>query len=729
MTWSWAFGEDLPRWVLVGACLLGVSSVVLLVWEVARRGPAAYATLGSGMAGLALGLLAVLRPARVASREIVVLPRVVVLLDESRRLELPAEAGSRREVALRALTALGRRSATARFEWLGFGEGEPKRLPAEPMARGSTTASDLESAALHLAQSSGERAQAIVVVSDGRLAGSSGNPGDTGLSSALRALDAPVHTVAVATRAPEDASVRAVRAVGSSVAHQSFRLRVDVGCQGPNCERLPVSVREPRQGAEPAELGRGVAETRDGVGTVEFEITLDRAGIRIVEVGIEAPPGDRIPENDRRFLTFRVMREHVRLLHVAGRPTYDVRALRRWLKSDESIDLVAFFILRSPHEEPPAEDEETALIRFPVGELFTEHLSSFDAVLLQDIDAVTYHIAEHLPRLASYVEAGGGLVMLGGPSAFAGGGYAGSALGRVLPVELHGQAQSFDGGEFVPRYTDEGRAAPALRALRQLSGDELPVQVGANLLGRARPRALVLWEHPRLTVGGRPMPVLALGEAGEGRAIALGVDGTHLLAFSEAAARIGGRGYGALWDGLVGWLMRDPRFEAVRVELARDCVAGQPAALRVIRLGGSDGAVDVTIARLGVLGQSAIHRRVDQPGSGPVEVAIDPLESGGYTAEVRVGAAPPTRFDFACERGGDAWSDSRPDPERLRQISRVTGGRAVGPGDADQLPLPAPTRIAAERRVTPLVPTWVWTLAAAVMLGAHWLVRRRAGLV
>ena len=33
-----------------------------------------------------------------------------------------------------------------------------------------------------------------------------------------------------------------------------------------------------------------------------------------------------------------VARERVRVLHVAGRPTYDVRALRTWLKSNASVD-------------------------------------------------------------------------------------------------------------------------------------------------------------------------------------------------------------------------------------------------------------------------------------------------------------------------------------------------------------------------------------------------------
>ena len=107
---------------------------------------------------------------------------------------------------------------------------------------------------------------------------------------------------------------------------------------------------------------------------------------------------------------------------------------------------------------------------------------------------------------------------------------------------------------------------------------------------------------------------------------------------------------------------------------------------------------------------------------------MGPLEAGGYTARARIGAAPPTRHDFACERGGEAWADSRPDPERLERIAVATGGQSVAADALSQLPLPAPTEVAAERHVSPLLPPWLWALSAAFALGGHWVVRRRGGL-
>jgi hypothetical protein len=261
-----------------------------------------------------------------------------------------------------------------------------------------------------------------------------------------------------------------------------------------------------------------------------------------------------------------------------------------------------------------------------------------------------------------------------------------------------------------------------------LYGDDLPEMPGSNTLGKAREGAIVLWEHPKRKTNGGAMPVLALGEAGDGRAIALGVDGTHLLAFSEMAAEAGGRGFGALWDGLLGWLMRDPRYEPARMELTDECVAGQPVTLRLIRLPGSQGDVEVTALRLGVDPGKPIVRKVAAGQNNPVEIELGLLKPGGYTVEARIGRAPPTRFDFACEPAGASWSDTRPDPERLRRIAAVTGGKAVTANDVRSLPMPEATEVAAERHVSPIVPPWAWTLSAALMLGMHWLLRRRGGL-
>jgi uncharacterized membrane protein len=733
-TKTWAITDDVAGWVVVVTAVLLVAAIGLLIHELSSRRQRSWLIFASGILAAACVALAAVRPVVVEARANLVGPRIVVLVDQSRRMKLPDGDTTRLERAAGAARQVVDHFENARSSVLGFGEG-----PLEPLAIGpdATLASrgsrsDLSAAVRELAGAAGERPRAVVVVSDGRFSRPLGDLDDPALREAVNTLGVPVHTVSVTDETPNDASIRGVRAAGVAVAHQPLAVTVEVGCAGElECARIPVRIRELRDGVAPAELASGVAEIKDGIGTVELEITLDRAGGRVLEISLQAPTGDQIAENDTRHMTFVVARDRIRLLHLAGRPTYDVRALRRWLKSDESVDVVAFFILRdSDGDEPGAPSFELALIHFPVDELFTEHLRSFDAVILQDIDAVRYRLTGYLARLAAYVELGGGLIMVGGPSSFAGGNYAGTPLDSILPVEQPQDDKPFDSKAFVPRYTEAGHAAEVTRPIRELLGDQLPEMVGTNYLGQARPGAIVLWEHPELMAAGKSMPVLALGEAGDGRTIALSVDSTHRLAFSPMAATVAGRAYGALWDGLLGWLMRDPRYEAARVEVVGECIEGEPGTtLRVTRLPGMRGPLELSLAPLTQAASQPLVRQIPGDSTEPVEIHVPGLKAGGYTAKARIGEAPPSRHDFACERGGAAWADSRPDRPRLDAIARVSGGTSVGLDGIDDLPLPEATRVAAQREVAPVAPPWVWTLAAAVLLGLHWVARRNSGLL
>jgi uncharacterized membrane protein len=733
VTKTFGLSADLSFSATIAALVVGALALLLLGVELRRhRADGSLLVALSGMIASALAMCALLRPVSIATRGSLVGPRVAVLVDRSRSVLLPDAGQPRERREAEALATLAKSASGARIALHSFGEGPP--LPFESVeanpARGMR--SDLATALHDVLARSDETPGAVVVISDGRLDTPAAASLEREMAQAEDGRSVPVHTVSIAERDPKDASIRVVRAAGAAVAHQPMSLTVEVGCAGGlSCDTLPVTVRELLDGAPPALLASGMAKLENGVATLDLTVTLDRAGPRLVEVAIESPSGDEIPDNDRRFLAFDVARERVRVLHVAGRPTYDVRALRTWLKSNASVDVVAFFILRTENSNVVASDNELALIRFPVDELFTEHLASFDAVILQDFNAVPYKLLRYLPNLAKYVQGGGGFVMVGGPDAFLGGGYAGTDLEKVLPVDLPKQTDgaAFDLGGVVPRHTLAGRSASMLAPLHALFGDELPTMPGYDIVGDAKPGALTLWEHPtRKTASGKPMPLLTLGEFGDGRSIALPLDGAHRLGFSEFAARVAGRGHGALWDGLLGWLMRDPRFEPAQVELAHACIAGEPMALRVTPLAGTTGNISVEVT-------SASERmppktsQIEIPATGgAIEVPIGTFPAGGYMAKIRVGSGAATRRAFPCERGGDEWADSRPDEDRLRAIAKATRGKFVRASDIGSVTFPAATMVSAERTVSPILPPWAWTLCAAAAMGAHWIARRRAGL-
>jgi uncharacterized membrane protein len=735
---------DLAPWAVWLAVGLTLASFAMLLVEMRRRERGGVSIAVTGLLAILALLAAVIRPARVTARESLVGARVVVLADASRSMALVQGDGPRWQARDRAVEAIAKASPDARLSVLGFGEGPPAPLPLALNDRASeqlttrAARSDLGAAVRALATSAEERPSALVVVSDGRLDDPPEDASDESLRAIGGTLHVPVDTVATTKDDPADASVRRVSAAGAAVAHVPLPLRVEVGCAGGVvCDDLTVTARELRDDGPPALLASGIAHVKDGKAALDLTITLERAGARIVEVAISPPPGDTIPDNDRRLLTFHVRRERVRVLHVAGRPTNDVRALRQWLKSDASVDVVAFFILRTPTDDVHATQNELALIPFPVDELFTEDLPTFDAVVLQDFDAQPYGLEKYLPNLEKYVRGGGGLVMVGGQNAFVAGGYAATPLSRVLPVDLDGSAgaTSADTSSFVPAWTAAGLAAPLLAPLRDVVGDDLPQMPGANVLGDLRPGGVALWSHPsRKTKKGAAMPVLAIGEEGDGRAVALGVDGAWLLEFSSLGSRTAGRGHGALWDGLLGWLMRDPRFEPAQLEIVGGCTAGLASTLRARLLprattSSEPAKVMLDVTRIDKAQQAPVHVEQTRPADATtVEIPVPALGPGGYTARLRVGDGEATRHDFACEAGGDEWADSRPDVRRLQALAHATGGTFAYASGAGTLPLPKPTVVSAERHVTPLAPPWTWTLGAAALLGVHWIARRRSGL-
>ncbi|MCS6901192.1 MAG: VWA domain-containing protein, partial [Myxococcales bacterium] len=408
MTQTFGLSQDLPPWAVALAVLLSLLGLGLLLLELRRSGAEGKATIAfTGVLASVLALGAVLRPVSILTRGTRIGARVIILVDRSRSMLLPGMGGTREEAAHRAVEALQREAQDTRWTVLGFGERvEPWRddNPTKPVA----LRSDLLGALRKVMNQAEELPQALVVVSDGRLE----LPEGPGVAEALQGIFPgkmpPIHAISVADGAPRDASVRSVKTAGAAVAHQPVSLAVEVGCSGGlSCDALPVAVRELLDGTPPALLASGIARVVDGKATLDLQVTLDRAGPRLVEIAIDAPAGDTIPENNRRILAFDVARERVRLLHVAGRPTYDVRALRTWLKSNASVDVIAFFILRTERSEVQAPDSELALIRFPVEELFTEQLPSFDAVVLQDFNAEPYRLLRYIPNLARYVEGGG----------------------------------------------------------------------------------------------------------------------------------------------------------------------------------------------------------------------------------------------------------------------------------------------------------------------------------
>lgn len=181
-----------------------------------------------------------------------------------------------------------------------------------------------------------------------------------------------------------------------------------------------------------------------------------------------------------------------------------------------------------------------------------EALSRYDAVVLSDIGANSFLLSDEtflrsevttnrLAEIGEYVEAGGGLVMVGGYLSFAGidgrARYAESPLAAVLPVEV----QDRDDRVEVPEGVVPEVAAYGHPAIGHVSG-EWPRLLGYNRF-RAKEDATVV-----ATVGDDPL--LVVSEYGRGRTAAFASDCAPHWAPPEF---VEWQDYAELWSSIILW--------------------------------------------------------------------------------------------------------------------------------------------------------------------------------
>lgn len=590
-----------------------------------------------------------------------------------------------------------------------------------------------------LERSTDQEIGSVVVITDGA---------DPGFRASTLPLDrtAPaIHAVVIGGDDPlDDEAVVSLRADTTAYVGVPAMIRAEVKANG--------SLRGAELGVQLWHDDRVIEERTvvldaQGRGLVAFEVTPKRPGRSLYRVVIPLDEADEVPQNNQRAALLRVGRDRIRVLLVAGRPSWDVRFLRDFIKRDGSVDLISFFILRAPSDLTAAGTNELALIPFPTDELFREHLGSFDVIVFQNFDFEPYDMQEYLPRIRDYVKRGGSFLMVGGDHSFSLGGYAATPIEEVLPVRLPA------GGSVVPG-AYHPKPNPALvrhpiialgpsPALTRRTWKTLPKLHGANGLAAVKEGASVLLEHPRARLpSGAPLPILVVGSAGRGRVAAMTTDESWRWRFASDETTVGADEYELFWDRLVRWLTRDPLLEPSRISTDRDRygvggsiavsgllrdpryrpIAGERVSLRVLPVGEEDANGETPAAVAEVLAQT------DREGQ--VRASIDgPSAPGAFVVEASFADEVLAREVFLVEESGDELADLEVSTSELGAAAEKTGGRLfLGIDD-----VPALAELASNTRRTsglitrqPLLSPWFLFLTLAI-LALTWVFRRRWG--
>jgi uncharacterized membrane protein len=694
---------------------------------------------------LVLGVLVCAQPSWTTERVLREQGAIAVLVDASKSMQVREGGATRAELArgwMKRVLGAGQDHAEVSF----VGEGVRPAPGDAPWNRYAADESESALSAAVAQVAEDPKVAAIVLVSDGADNGN-GEGGGTGGEGAAREVKRvveragiKVHTVSVGTPAGYvDDAIVDVRA--DPVAFVRDEALVDVGVQTTRGSGTALEVVLSEGGA--VVRTETVTVGADGRGRASIAFTPDREGRHAYEVSVLAAGDDDVPANNAAAFVVSVRRDRLRVLHVAGRPSWDERFLRSVLKRDPVIDLVSFFILRTHGDLTMAAPGEMALIPFPTDELFSQHLRSFDIVILQNFDYGPYEMAGYLPGIADYVEGGGSLVMVGGEVAFGAAGYGETPLAPVLPVSMpHGDAPvtaQFAAGRFEAVLDDRLRQHPIVELLP--GGAENEAAWGALLPVEGLNRATANAASSQTLLRARPgdAPLVVVAEPGEGRSMAILTDTTWRWGMPTGGSTGDAAAFSVFWQRALRWLARDPTFEpcAITTPDVRVAAGSTVSAKGVFRDGDFVPLTDpvrwivLPAESSGTAGQPLAEGQVtpDSSGRGVLEFRA-PAERGVY--RIRAERSDKTVLAeqyVVVDVGARELGDVRPDADFMKRLAAATGGKHYASPDSfsrlDAVDRMRETVTGSETRAPFSAPAALALLVA--LLGADWILRRRVG--
>ncbi len=237
------------------------------------------------------------------------------------------------------------------------------------------------------------------------------------------------------------------------------------------------------------------------------------------------------------------VRDRLRVLLVSGEPHPGERTWRNLLKSDSSVDLVHFTILRPPEKQDGVPVNELSLIAFPTRELFIDKIDEFDLIIFDRYKRRGILPAIYLDNVRQYVEDGGAVLVAAGPDFAQASSLYRSPLGEMLPAAP--TSRVIEEG-YRPQITDLGQRHPVTEGLERFAP---PASDAEDDPGWGRWFRLIDLEPKSGSIvmtGLDDRPLLVLDRVGEGRIALLGSD-------QPGFGRGGLRAAGRSWNCCAGW--------------------------------------------------------------------------------------------------------------------------------------------------------------------------------
>jgi len=393
-------------------------------------------------------------------------------------------------------------------------------------------------------------------------------------------------------------------------------------------------------------------------------VPIPHEGRNIVEIEAAPLPGELTQVNNRAVITIDGVRDKLRVLLVSGEPHAGERTWRNLLKSDASVDLVHFTILRPPEKQDGTPINELSLIAFPTRELFQQKISEFQLIIFDRYARQGVLPMIYFENINKYVRDGGAVLIAAGPDYASPTSIWRTPLDSILPAEPIGDVTE---QPFRAQLTDAGKKHPVTRGLEGSDTDPPHWSRWFRLV------------NTKPTTGGSTVmqgpdgkALLVLAHQGEGRVALLLSD--HIWLWARGYE--GGGPHLDLLRRLSHWLMKQPDLEE---EALRLIVHGHDVAVQ--RQTMSDSVTDVTLTSPSGASRT-LNLQPVEPGLWRTQFSANELglwraTDGTLTALANVGPANPREF-----------AEVTSTTDVLGALAQATGGDARRLDDGHGLDVP-----------------------------------------
>lgn len=675
MTGTVVFDPLIPWPFLMAVAALAVAGTLLAVW----RGLSGWALRGLA----ALVLLGALAGPVYQVEDRSPLTDIVVLLEDESASQSLADRPDQMADAADALAATLQARANTELRRVTVPDGEGD-AGTELMAALSAA----------LAEEPRARIAGIIALSDGQVHDIDRTPD----------LPAPLHLLLTGRETDWDRRLIVRNAPAFAIIGEPVTLTLRIEDTGDVPETGPTAPLEISVDGGEAQVFQ-VPVGQD----IELPVTLPHGGRNVIQFTVPTAEGEITDRNNTALIQMNGVRDRLRVLLVSGEPHPGGRTWRNLLKSDSSVDLVHFTILRPPEKQDGVPVGELSLIAFPTRELFLEKIDDFDLIIFDRYKRRGILPAIYLDNVANYVSKGGAVLVAAGPDFASADSIYRSPLGPILPAQPSARVIE---EKYRPDVTDVGKRHPVTADL-----------LGAETWGPWLRQIDVEPQSGSVVMTGiDDRPLLILDRVGEGRVALLASD--HAWLWNRGYE--GGGPQMELLRRLAHWMMKEPELEE---EALWAEATGQT--MRIIRRSLDEEIGAVTVTRPD---GSTVEVQLDEvrPGrfealyDGP-EIGLYRLSEGEHQAVIGLGPAAPREFEetiataavlepvIAPLRGGVfRLEDGLPGVRNVRE-----GRPAAGRGWIGLTP-----RNAYETRdvtQTALLPAWLILILTSALIVGGWL--------